>query len=152
MKVVQKKEVQIIQKIQEKIRNVTKELNWKLVRIFWFIGSHTEPIKSLVLLANQKYFASLSIEKEIKIWYLNKGSLIKAIISNDVIYSMTVLKNGNILSRSINGHIRIWDVEKGSVKKRAFYGPNRIWCLAVKLIGGLEVGIKNGNIKILPHR
>jgi WD40 repeat protein len=62
---------------------------------------------------------------------------------------MTILKNGDLVSGSSNGHIRIWDLDKGSVKKNAIYGENAIWCLSVDLKGRLAVGMGNGDIRIL---
>jgi WD40 repeat protein len=111
--------------------------------------AQSQPIKSLALLPKQKYLASLSIGKEIKIWNFNQRLLIRNLISNEVIYSIATLKNGDLVSGSNNGHIRIWDVEKGSVKKSAFYGSNAIWCLAVDLKGRLAAGMGNGDIRIL---
>ncbi len=76
-----------------------------------------------------------------KIWDFNQGSLIRSLTSDEVLYFMTILKNGDLVSRSNNGHIKIWDVYKGSVKKNAIYGENAIWCLYVDLKGRLAVFI-----------
>ncbi len=111
--------------------------------------AHSKPIKSLILLPKQKYLTSLSIGKEIKIWNFDQGSLVRTLSSNEAFYSLAVLKNGDLVSGSHNGHIKIWDVENGWVKKSVFYGPNAIWCLAVDLRGRLAVGMGNGDIRIL---
>ena len=126
-----------------RIWDVSKGINlrtWK---------AHSQPIKSMVFLPKQKYLASLSIGKEIKIWDFNQSSLIRTLISDEVLYSLTILKNGDLVSGSNIGNIVTWDVKKGSVKKSAFYGANAIWCLAVDLKGRLAVGMGNGDIRIL---
>jgi WD40 repeat protein len=111
--------------------------------------AHPKPIKSLILLPRQKYLASLSIGKEIKIWNFKQGSLVRTLSLNEVVYSLTLLKNGDLVSGSNNGLIRIWNVESGWVKKSVFYGPNAIWCLAVDLKGRLAVGMGDGDIRII---
>jgi len=58
-----------------RIWNMTGGTNVKTWR------AHSQPIKSLVLLPKQKYLASLSIGKEIKIWDFHQGSFIRALIS-----------------------------------------------------------------------
>jgi WD40 repeat protein len=111
--------------------------------------AHSSPIISLVLLPKQKYLASLHQGKEIKIWDFNQGILVKTLKSDEKIYSMVALRNGDLVSASDKGHIEIWDVEKGSIRKTAFYGSNMIWCLALDPKGRVAVGMGNGDIRIL---
>ncbi len=111
--------------------------------------AHSTPIISLVLLPKQKYLASLNQGKEIKIWDFNQATLIKTLKSDEIIYSMVALRNGDLVSASDKGHIEIWDVEKGSIRKTAFYGSNMIWCLALDAKGRIALGMGNGEIRIL---
>jgi WD40 repeat protein len=96
-----------------------------------------------------RYLASLAFGKEIKIWDFNQGSLIKTLIYDQMLNSISSLKNGDLVSGSEHGYIDIWDVETGTVKKTAHYGYNPIWCLGVDLKGRLATGMGNGNIRIL---
>jgi WD40 repeat protein len=126
-----------------RIWNVTEGIHlrtWK---------AHNKKIISLALLPNKKYLASLALGKEIKIWDINQGALIRTLVSDEMLYSITILKNGDLVSGSEHGYIDIWDVEIGTIKKTAFYGWNAIWCLEVDLKGRLVVGMGNGKIRIL---
>ena len=111
--------------------------------------AHTAPIVSLVLLPKQKYLASLYQGQEIKIWDFTQGTLVKTLISDQMIYTMVALRNGDLVSATDKGYIRIWDVENKSLKNTVFYGSNVIWCLALDLKGRLAVGTGNGDIRIL---
>ncbi len=111
--------------------------------------THSSPIISLVLLSKQKYLASLNQGKKIKIWDFNQATLIKTLKSDEIIYSMVALRNGDLVSASDKGNIQIWDVQKGSIRKTEFYGSNMIWFLAFDLKGRVAVGIGNGDIRIL---
>jgi WD40 repeat protein len=113
--------------------------------------AHSSPIISLILISKQKYLASLHQGKKIKIWDFNHLTLIKTLSSDETIYSIGSLRNGDLVSASDNGNIEIWDVEKGSIRKTAFYGSNMIWCLAIDLKGTIAVGIGNGDIRILNY-
>ncbi len=113
--------------------------------------AHSSPIISLVLLPKQKYLASLHQEKEIKIWDFNQGTLVKTLKSDEIIYSMVALRNGDLVSASDKGNIEIWDVEKDSIRKNLFYGSNMIWCLGLDSKGRIAVGMGNGNIRILNY-
>jgi len=111
--------------------------------------AHTKPIISLALLHKQRYLASLSKQgQEIKIWDFIQGKLVKILSSDQLIYSIVVLKNGDLVSASDDGHIHIWDGEEGTIKKSLFYGPSVIWCLASDYKGRLAVGMGNGEIRI----
>jgi WD40 repeat protein len=111
--------------------------------------AHSTPIISLVLLSKQKYLASLNQGKGIKIWDFNQGTLIKTLDSDELIYSIVALRNGDLVSASDKGNIDIWDVEMGSIRKNVFYGSNMIWCLALDMKGRMAVGMGNGDIRIL---
>ncbi len=87
--------------------------------------------------------------KEIKIWDFNQATLVKTLKSDEIIYSIVALRNGDLVSASGEGNIEIWDVEKGSIRKTAFYGSNMIWCLALDPRGRLAAGTGNGDIRIL---
>jgi WD40 repeat protein len=103
----------------------------------------------LALLPKNKYLASLALGKEIKIWDFNQGSLVRTLVSDEMLHSITILKNGDLVSGSEHGYIDIWEVEIGTIKKTAFFDWNAIWCLEVDLKGRLAVGMGNGNIRIL---
>jgi WD40 repeat protein len=111
--------------------------------------AHSSPIISLVLLPKQKYLASLNQDKDIKIWDFNEASLVKTLKSDKIIYSIAALRNGDLVSASGKGYIELWDVEKGSIRKTAFYGSNMIWCLALDTKGRIAMGMGNGDIRIL---
>jgi WD40 repeat protein len=111
--------------------------------------AHTAPIVSLVLLAKQKYLASLYQGQEIKIWDFSQGTLVQTLSSDQMIYSMVALRNGDLVSATDKGYISIWDIENKSLKKTVFYGSNVIWSLAFDLKGRLAVGMGNGDIRIL---
>ena len=111
--------------------------------------AHSTPTISLVLLPKHKYLASLYQGQEIKIWDFSQGALVKTLSSDQMIYSMVALRNGDLVSATDKGYISIWDVEKGLVKKAVFYGSNMIWCLAFDLKGRLAVGMGNGDIRVL---
>jgi len=95
---------------------------WRNVRTW---KAHNAPIVSLVLLPYQKYLASLYQSQEINIWDFNKGSLVKTLISNEIIYSMVALRNGNLLMASGTGLINEWDGEDVILKNTVFYGSSR---------------------------
>jgi WD40 repeat protein len=126
-----------------KIWNVAEGINFKTWK------AHDEQIISLALLPKMKYLASLAFGKEIKIWDFNQGALIITLVSDDVLISITTLKNGDLVSGSEHGYIDIWDVETGTVKKTASYGFSPILSMSVDLKGRLAVGIGDGDIRIL---
>jgi WD40 repeat protein len=111
--------------------------------------AHSTPIISLALLPKQKYLASLNQGKEIKIWDFNQATLVKTLKSDEIIYSMVALRNGDLLSASDKGNIQIWDVEKGSIRKTVFLGSNMISFFALDPKGRTAVGMGNGYIRIL---
>jgi WD40 repeat protein len=111
--------------------------------------AHSTPIISLVLLPKQKYLASLNQGKEIKIWDFNQATLVKTLNSDEIFYLMVSLRNGDLVSISDKGYIRIWSAEKLSIKNSVFYAPTTIWCLALDPRGKLAVGMGNGDIRIL---
>ena len=71
------------------------------------IKSHNEEINNLILLSDKKYFASCSNDKTIKIYNLSNFEEIISIQEYSFIKNITELKNGKIISCSLDGSIKI---------------------------------------------
>ena len=67
------------------------------------LKSHNEEINNLVLLSNKKYFATCSNDKTIKIYNLTNFEEIISIQEYSFIKNITELKNGKIISCSLDG-------------------------------------------------
>ena len=71
------------------------------------LKSHNEEINNLVLLSNKKYFATCSNDKTIKIYNLTNFEEIISIQEYSFIKNINELKNGKIISCSLDGSFKI---------------------------------------------
>lgn len=90
-------------------------------------------------------FASAQDDFTIKIWNNLNYSLIKTLYGHrDCIMSLKVMQNGNLISGSIDGSVRIWDLENGGVN--CFYGVNVTSYYGIDLIRNCEFYKKKLNL------
>ena len=71
------------------------------------IKSHNEEINNLILLSDKKYFATCSNDKTIKIYNLTNFEEIISIQEYSFIKNINELKNGKIISCSLDGSFKI---------------------------------------------
>ncbi len=77
------------------------------------LTGHSNPINTLAVL-NETILVSGSDDHTIKFWNIITGNQIRSIDTKFVVYSLLVLRDGNVASSLQNGKIIIWDSNNGA--------------------------------------
>jgi WD40 repeat protein len=113
------------------------------------LEGHNYWIRCLAYLESLDYLASGSWDSSIYIWDLQDFTLKKTIIASDTVYSLGILKNGDLVSGSANGYIQIWNKMNLNEVKSVYRDAAAVWCFALLPQGNLAIGLANGKVDIL---
>jgi WD40 repeat protein len=97
------------------------------------LNSHTSVVWSIVTLDNQS-FASASQDGTIKLWLINSKlsfSMLKDVNYLNPLYSLALLKNGQLVSAGFGAEISIWQKETFELIKVLKEHTNSVTGLAV---------------------
>jgi WD40 repeat protein len=102
------------------------------------LGRHEDWITSLISLTNNR-IATASVDKNIKIWDVNKKLMIKSFQAHSTeVWCLALLSDGCMASGSMRRTIKIWDCENDYLCKKTLIGHS----CAVKSL----LVLKNGNL------
>jgi len=109
---------------------------------------HSGSIRTLAKLENN-YLASSASDSLIFIWDLDLLKVIKILESLDTVYTLGVLKSGELVSGLSNGYIQIWNKTDFNLIKSVFIDDEEIRCFALLQNGYLAMGLANRVLNIL---
>ncbi|MEM6599403.1 MAG: WD40 repeat domain-containing protein [Cyanobacteria bacterium P01_C01_bin.69] len=79
-------------------------------------GGHTSPVRAVTFHPNNRFFATGSADKSIRLWDLQGQSRVKVFSQNSEILSLAFSPDGRWLaSGSLDGTVRIWDWQMGQL-------------------------------------
>lgn len=102
------------------------------------ISGHSDDIFSIRFSPDEKFLASCSLDKTIKIWDLDSGKLIRTLCSDIPIGRIAMNRDGETLASDYNNNqIAIWNLKTGEIKRTLFGYDGGIRSLAFSHDGNL---------------
>lgn len=109
---------------------------------------HTGSIRALACL-EKGFLASSAWDHLIFIWDLNVFKVFKILESTATVYTLDVLKSGELVSGLSNGYIQIWNKTDFGLIKSVFIDNEEIRCFGLLHNGYLAMGLANSVLNIL---
>ncbi|ODV94046.1 hypothetical protein PACTADRAFT_50941 [Pachysolen tannophilus NRRL Y-2460] len=120
---------------------------WNQDKVVKTYKSHTDVVRSLLVLPDGETFASCSNDGTIKIWNISSGECLQTYNGHEsFVYCLGILSNGDLVSSGEDRSVRIW--RNGKCIQVIRFACISIWTVAVQNNDDIAVGGSDGLIRI----